>query len=299
MTDFTQQLWILDALSGLSSICLVLMQMWMLPTRNARRFLSVGILLAVMTMLMRPTLGLIPDTLSIQFLRTLFGVILTFFLWPCSQWKAKRATRLIMCALLVVHMLVFELAYIAISGLWYGGVTVDYASEIAHLSQSIVLHIGLCTLMLLSTPILRLFAHQLESAPISRTILGFTGFLISEFALLCSLAILMPYLGNDWRILVGAIVAILLFTASTALIGNTILHHADAVRCKMQVNEERRQLEATLAEYQHMSESIDTAAKARHDLRNQLSVVYALASNGDWQEASQQLDDFYTTYRIH
>lgn len=133
MTDFAQQSWILDVLSGLSSICLVLMQMWVLPTRSVRRFLSVGILLAAMTVLMRPTLGLIPDTLPIQFLRTLFGVVLTFFLWPYSQWTVKHATRLIMCALLVVHMLVFELAYIAISGLWYGGVTVDYASELAHL----------------------------------------------------------------------------------------------------------------------------------------------------------------------
>ena len=121
MTDFAQQSWILDVLSGLSSICLVLMQMWVLPTRSVRRFLSVGILLAAMTVLMRPTLGLIPDTLPIQFLRTLFGVVLTFFLWPYSQWTVKHATRLIMCALLVVHMLVFELAYIAISGLWYGG----------------------------------------------------------------------------------------------------------------------------------------------------------------------------------
>lgn len=299
MTDFAQQSWILDVLSGLSSICLVLMQMWVLPTRSVRRFLSVGILLAAMTVLVRPTLGLIPDTLPIQFLRTLFGVVLTFFLWPYSQWTVKHATRLIMCALLVVHMLVFELAYIAISGLWYGGVTVDYASELAHLPQSIVLHTGLCTLLLISTPILRLFARQLETAPISRTLFEFTGFLMSEFALLCSLATLMPYLGNDRRILIGAIVAILLFTVSTALLGNTILHHADAVRCKMQVDEERRRLEATLAEYQHMSESIDATAKARHDLRNQLSVISALAANGDWQEANRQLDDFCTTYRIH
>lgn len=67
----------------------------------------------------------------------------------------------------------------------------------------------------------------------------------------------------------------------------------------MQVDEERRRLEATLAEYQHMSESIDATAKARHDLRNQLSVISALASNGDWQEADRQLDDFCTTYRIY
>lgn len=298
MTALAQQSWILDVLSGLSSLCLVLMQMWVLPTRRPRRFLAVGALLAVATVLMRPTLGLIPDTLPVQFLRTLLGVVLTFFLWPYTQWLAKRATRLIMCALLVVHMLVFEMAYIAISGLWYGGVTVDYASELAHLPQSIVLHVGLCVLLVLSTPILRLFARQLDSAPPVHTMFGFAGFLLAEFTLLCSLATLTPYLGNDRRILVGAIAVVLLFVAATALLGGTMLRHADAVRKRMRADDERRRLEGVLDEYRRMSDYAESSSKARHDLRNQLGVILALASNDDWREAERQLDAMCTTYRI-
>ena len=298
MTALAQQSWILDVLSGLSSLCLVLMQMWVLPTRRPRRFLAVGALLAVATVLMRPTLGLIPNTLTVQFLRTLLGVVLTFFLWPYTQWLAKRATRLIMCALLVVHMLVFEMAYIAISGLWYGGVTVDYASELAHLPQSIVLHVGLGVLLVLSTPILRLFARQLDSAPPVRTMFGFAGFLLAEFALLCSLATLTPYLGNDRRILIGAIAVVLLFVAATALLGGTLLRHADAVRKRMRADDERRRLEGVLDEYRRMSDYAESSSKARHDLRNQLGVILALASNDKWREAERQLDAMCTTYRI-
>lgn len=298
MTALAQQSWILDVLSGLSSLCLVLMQMWVLPTRRPRRFLAVGALLAVATVLMRPTLGLIPNTLPVQFLRTLLGVVLTFFLWPYTQWLAKRATRLIMCALLVVHMLVFEMAYIAISGLWYGGVTVDYASELAHLPQSIVLHVGLCVLLVLSTPILRLFARQLDSAPPVRTMFGFAGFLLAEFALLCSLATLTPYLGNDRRILIGAIAVVLLFVAATALLGGTMLRHADAVRKRMRADDERRRLEGALDEYRRMSDYAESSSKARHDLRNQLGVILALASNDDWREAERQLDAMCVTYRL-
>ncbi len=298
MTALAQQSWILDVLSGLSSLCLVLMQMWVLPTRRPRRFLVVGALLAVATVLMRPTLGLIPNTLPVQFLRTLLGVVLTFFLWPYTQWLAKRATRLIMCALLVVHMLVFEMAYIAISGLWYGGVTVDYASELAHLPQSITLHVGLCVLLVLSTPILRLFARQLDSAPPVRTMFGFAGFLLAEFALLCSLATLTPYLGDDRRILIGAIAVVLLFVAATALLGAAMLRHADAVRKRMRADEERRRLDGVLSEYRRMSDYAESSSKARHDLRNQLGVILALASNDDWREAERQLDAMCATYRL-
>lgn len=298
MTALAQQTWILDVLSGLSSLCLVFMQMWVLPTRNPRRFLAIGALLAAATVLMRPTLGLIPDTLPVQFARTLFGVVLTFFLWPYSQWLAKRATRLIMCALLVVHMLVFELAYLAVSGLWYGGVSADYANELAHLPQSVALHVGLCVLLMATTPMLRLFARQLDTAPLSRTMFGFTGFLLAEFALLCSLATLTPYWGDDRRVLVGAIGVVLLFTAATALLGGMILRHAEAVRRKLRADEERRRLQAVLGEYQRLADSAESAAKARHDLRNQLSVVLALASNNDWQDARQQLDAMCVAYRL-
>lgn len=296
--QLAQQSWILDVLSGLSSLCLVLMQMWVLPTRNPRRFLAVGALLAVATVLMRPTLGLIPNTLPVQFLRTLLGVVLTFFAWPYTQWVAKRATRLIMCALLVVHMLVFELAYLAVSGLWYGGVSTDYANELAHLPQSVALHVGLCVLLVATTPMLRVFARQLDTAPLSRTMFGFVGFLLAEFALLCSLATLTPYLGDDWRILVGAIAVVLLFVTATALLGAVMLRHADAVRRKLRADEERRRLQAVLGEYQRMSDSAESAAKARHDLRNQLSVVLALASNGGWRDAQRQLDAMCATYRL-
>ena len=97
--------------------------------------------------------------------------------------------------------------------------------------------------------------------------------------------VVVRYCGADWNLSWACVALAVLCLAVDGLVLVAIIsaRHADRARAL------RSQLDAYLAEYQETVEKMERTARLRHDLRNQVQIVNALAARGEFELAQHHI----------
>ncbi len=99
--------------------------------------------------------------------------------------------------------------------------------------------------------------------------------------------VVVCYCGADWNLSWACVALAVLCLAMDGLVLVAIIsartRHADRARAL------RGQLDAYLVEYQETVERMERTARLRHDLRNQVQIVNALAARGEFELAQHHI----------
>lgn len=101
--------------------------------------------------------------------------------------------------------------------------------------------------------------------------------------------VVVRYCGADWNLSWACVALAVLCLAVDGLVLVAIIsvrartRHADRARAL------RSQLDAYLVEYQETVERMERTARLRHDLRNQVQIVNALAARGEFELAQHHI----------
>ena len=108
--------------------------------------------------------------------------------------------------------------------------------------------------------------------------------LLQVVLLFCVVAV-VRFCGADWNLSWACVALAVLCLAVDGLVLVAIIstRHADRARAL------RSQLDAYLAEYQETVEKMERTARLRHDLRNQVQIVNALAARGEFELAQHHI----------
>lgn len=97
--------------------------------------------------------------------------------------------------------------------------------------------------------------------------------------------VVVRYCGADWNLSWACVALAVLCLAVDGLVLVAIIstRHADRARAL------RSQLDVYLVEYQETVEKMERTARLRHDLRNQVQIVNALAARGEFELAQHHI----------
>lgn len=101
--------------------------------------------------------------------------------------------------------------------------------------------------------------------------------------------VVVRYCGADWNLSWACVALAVLCLAVDGLVLSAIVNVRARTRDADRARALRSQLDAYLAEYQETVEKMERTARLRHDLRNQVQIVNALAARGEFELAQRHI----------
>lgn len=271
---------------------------------------------------MRPETGLWPDTPVLWVLRLIVMPILIYAVVPICHYDATLIKRMIavcgtLLSFLTIGLVVIGLAQLRVMTIGSVNDTFEPASptdvlelisgvsilpggmraDPMYVTGASVLEIGLITL---EDGLLAQRARQhYESGDFVRNerFLLFSFFQFTILVLSITMAISV-FAENRWYLIVAASLSIVCLFVDVTMFSSMERDYS-ARRLRMDGQMLQEQLDEYLTRYNAISGYVEDVAQRRHDIRNQLTIIAALADRGDFDTAQRHLDSLRRTRTQH
>lgn len=290
--------------------------------RNAVMLMCEQAVLFMVMVTMRPETGLWPDTPVLWVLRLIVMPILIYAVVPICHYDATLIKRMIavcgtLLSFLTIGLVVIGLAQLRVMTIGSVNDTFEPASptdvlelisgvsilpggmraDPMYVTGASVLEIGLITL---EDGLLAQRARQhYESGDFVRNerFLLFSFFQFTILVLSITMAISV-FAENRWYLIVAASLSIVCLFVDVTMFSSMERDYS-ARRLRMDGQMLQEQLDEYLTRYNAISGYVEDVAQRRHDIRNQLTIIAALADRGDFDSAQRHLDSLRRTRTQH
>ncbi len=224
---------------------------------------------------------------------SMYGFIIT--LMPIVWARDPLTRRVFVTVCCIMILIVTEMPTSIIWNMMTGLPLSDYRLILDHLGEYVFVSILHVLIMMLLYAILEIVLNRFVGKTTETSVKLFLWFPLVQLVLMFVFQwVLVEILVQSWEVVwygaAAAFVCVVIDIVMFILFVWFSRKEEDEKRAAAM----RDQLERYLGEYESIAATLENTAKMRHDLRNQIQIVYILIERGRYQEASDHLSEMHT-----
>ncbi len=228
------------------------------------------------------------------------GVFLGFVvtLLPVVIARDALPRRVFVTACCVIALIIAEIPASLVWSALTGVLLSDYQVILIHLPEFILVSLIHAMMIMVLCALVEVVLNRYASTESETSIKLFLWFALGQMVLMFAFCqVLVDVIATSWDVVWFGSCAVAACCVADAAMFVIFAWFSKKEKEERRAALMKEQFEAYLEDCENIAQALEGAAKMRHDLRNQMQVVYALIDRGDYEEAACYLEEMQKIVR--